>query len=276
MAKSLFRKREVAQYEILALQVDNKRKAVGNQFVSDGFGGQDGKHNHCFIRELAADGKPTPKSYLIGFDGNVIDFYSELNRHVGAVITSSTMGFNTFGPGFTRVRASDMYGSVPNSPLYTLLGTQKKQAGEFKIKSDPNARKLQDAIRSLNSNGYDFSFTVLPDGVFGDTYNMDNITSGKSYSDMQKTVTQKQPPKTSRVINGMIDGQPIADYGEVHNNGEANTSRDVFSNTYSPRYERRQSSGTAERGNYQPRHLPKLPDNYTYESFAGEEALDIG
>ena len=73
MAKSLFRKREVVQYEILALQVDNKRKAVGNQFVSDGFGGQDGKHNHCFIRELAADGKPTPKSYLIGFDGNVLD-----------------------------------------------------------------------------------------------------------------------------------------------------------------------------------------------------------
>ena len=74
----------------------------------------------------------------------------------------------------------------------------------------------------------------------------------------------------------MIDGQPIADYGEVHNNGRANTFRDVFSNNYSPRYERRSPSVTAEQSNYQPRHLPKLPDNYTYESFAGEEALDIG
>jgi hypothetical protein len=278
MAKHLFGKKS-AFYEILALQVEgNGRKPLGRSINSPL--SNDGKPNHCFIREMAADGKPTPKSYMIGFSGNPGEFYNDLNKYVGAIITSKTVGFQTYGNNWEQV--SDV--SVSGASLYSLLSDKKISPSVCKIKSDLDGRKLQKAIRSMNVLGNSVSFSPLPDAVFGDTYDMRRIMP-ESYGTLSfaepsftadrlsKRGASKLPNNNSNkkvlansvkshtVKNGKIDDQPIGDYYEVHPNEQKvsnDTSRDIFSNSRS--------------GNARP--LPKVPSTFEND-FAAEEALDI-
>lgn len=254
MGKSLFSRKPSVEYEMVAVVCETGRRSV--------YG--DNKQNHVYLRELDANGKATPSTYVLGFNGNFNQFYDKLNRYVGVAVTPSTVGINSdYSANNVSVFSAKDRGPFANTAIAQFMDNRMISSFDgFKIKGDKNNNKLLGAVEMMNPAANNVSVQRISDNVLGDTY---DVSSVASVFESQMAPQQYHTSKFDSV-NKTIDGQPIMD------------SRDI-SSQYRGRHSgsegvSRMNSREAQSAVYTGKHFRELPD--VDLDFAGYEGLEIG
>lgn len=254
MGKSLFSRKPSVEYEMVAVVCETGRRSV--------YG--DNKQNHVYLRELDANGKATPSTYVLGFNGNFNQFYDKLNRYVGVAVTPSTVGINAdYSVNNVSVFSAKDRSPFANTAIAQFMDNRMISSFDgFKIKGDKNNNKLLGAVEMMNPAANNVSVQRISDNVLGDTYDVSSVASVFE--------SQMAPPQyhTSKFdsVNKTIDGQPIMDSRDIssHYRGRHSGSEGVS----------RMNSREAQSTVYTGKHFRELPD--VDLDFAGYEGLEIG
>ena len=254
MGKSLFSRKPSVEYEMVAVVCETGRRSV--------YG--DNKQNHVYLRELDANGKATPSTYVLGFNGNFNQFYDKLNRYVGVAVTPSTVGINAdYSVNNVSVFSAKDRSPFANTAIAQFMDNRMISSFDgFKIKGDKNNNKLLGAVEMMNPAANNVSVQRISDNVLGDTYDVSSVAS------VFKRQMAPQQYHTSKFdsINKTIDGQPIMDSRDIssHYRGRHSVSEGVS----------RMNSHDTQSAVYTGKHFRELPD--VDLDFAGYEGLEIG